>query len=760
MPTRSRTVDRRARPARVALAATVAVAAVAAAVPGARSPLIGVSAWAAVVLVTAGILRFRPAVVRPWWAVALMLALWAVGTTVVQVQGRTSGVVDVAVGLGQAVAVLITVALLRTSGRAAPERRGASMDLLVIVTVLTLVVLQLVSVAMSSTGRRDIATVAVPTVDIAVIGLLLRVVVTFARLQAAVVLGLVGALATVVYDLLAAVGGNRLALPGSGDQVLGILCVLLLGVAATHPTMVAVFAGSAFVGRRASAALLGLMPLVVVPFALWALARATRTAGLPTPLLLLGGCVVAGLCLLRGALVLHHSESVAEHDPVTGLLNRRGLSRVFTVDQPAGGWGVLLVEVRDFRQVRDTHGHDVSDALLLAIRDRLVAVTGSAAVLARLRGDEFMVLVPAAGTDAAAEAVVRALRRPVTVGGQDFAAEASVGTARTGGRTALLEILTEVDVAVSAARAAGANTVAAFRSDMRAALVRRFALAGQLRQLLDPDPDPDPGAGTGAVGRLELHYQPLVDLRTGAAVGAEALVRWRHPEHGLLPPGEFLPLVNLGGLDGRLDAVVLETAVADLGRWRAEQRPLLPISVNVTLTSLLDPTLGDRVLAALAAADLEPHVMNIEITEWEQLPDSDAVAANVDRLTAGGVGLHLDDYGAGYTSLEYLLRFPITTLKLDRSIVVSVTDDHVHLVAAIAAMAATLGIDLLAEGIETPEQQARLVALGVRHGQGWLFAASMDAAEFARRHLGGAGAAADLRGGHLVSARGPGPAGR
>ena len=725
-----------ARGAWRALAGTTAAVTTAAVLPPARSPLIAAAAWASVALVLAGVGRHRQGRRSPWLLVAAMLAFWAVGTTLVQLQDRVSALTVVVVGAGQAIAVAVSIVLLRTLAPERRRRRAATLDLLVIAVVLALVLVQLVAVALArvpgtpavpgSGGRSGwTAAVVVPTVDVAITGLLVRVAVVNARLQPAAALGLVAAVGTVLYDLVAQLGGHRLALPGSGDQVLGIGCVLLFGVAALHPTMGLVFDRSVVVRRPPSAALLGLLPLVAVPVGVWSVARAMPVRGLPTAVFLLTGSVVAGLCLVRGAQALRAVEHLAEHDVLTGLPNRRGLERVFADPAPAAGRRLLLVAVDEFKQVNDTHGHDVGDALLLAVRDRLVDAVGSRGVVARLGGDEFVILTASEQSDALAADVQQGMRAAVGVGALSLQLRASIGLANSEdtAHDTLSDLLTCADVAMHAAKSAGRDTLRTFRPRMRAEVARRFTLTAQLRRLLT--------ASATDAGRLQVLYQPLVDLASGAAVGAEALVRWDHPEHGRLAPAHFLGLVHAGGLDHQLDTAVRHTVVTQLAAWRQQGHHPLPVSVNLTRASMEDPLLAGRVLADLAEHAVPPRLLHLEITEHEQLPDEDGVAASLHRLASAGVDVHLDDYGTGYTSLDYLRRYPISLLKLDRSVVCAVRAGDDPLVAGIAAMARTLSVELLAEGVETPEQREHLLGLGIRYGQGWLFHRALSAASYA-----------------------------
>lgn len=715
-------VESRGRTAWLTLALTVLAALAALAVPALRSTAVGTAAVAAPLLTVAGILRYRPRPLVPWCLVTLMLTLWGVGTVQLQVQHRLTPAGSTAVDAGQAVAVLVAVVLVRRSRDRRRDARAGGIDILVIGSVLALVAAQLVSVAAAGDGSGSAASLVVPTVDILVCGLLLRVVVVHRGLSAATTLGLFAALTTVLYDLSARLAGHRLAIPGSPGQALGTVCVMLFAAAALHPTMTRVFDGRPTARRTPSAAFLGLLPLVVVPLALWAVGRAAGTAGLPTAAFLVAGSVVAGLSLIRGAGALRSSERLAEHDALTDLLNRRGLARVFAAGPPSGGWAVLLVDIDEFKQVNETHGHDAGNDLLVAVRDRLLA-HGADGVVARNDGDEFVVLTAPDRAVLVAESVVRGMQEPIRIGARSVPVTVSVGIAPAGAGTDLDELLTQADIAMYVAKGRGRNTIAVFEPRMRIEVVNRFELTGELRDLLV--------RGVPDHGRLEVWYQPLVDLSTGDPVGAEALVRWRHPRHGLLVPGEFLGLVNLAGLDTELDAAVVGRVVAQLREWTAQGREPLAVSVNVTRGTLLQPRFAEDLIAGLVQARVPARLMHVEITEHEELPDDAVVAANLQLLHDAGIDLHLDDYGTGFTSLTYLGRYPITLLKVDRSVVSTVGDHASRLLAGVAALAGALSLDLLAEGVETPAERDRLVDLGIRFGQGYLFSPPVPAQRYA-----------------------------
>ncbi|MCD5349409.1 putative bifunctional diguanylate cyclase/phosphodiesterase [Kineosporia mesophila] len=707
------------------LAATAVVAAVLVAEPGLRSVSTGCAGTLSVGLIVLGVVRHRPGSAS-WPLLALMLAFWALSAVLVHVQGHISSLAVAAVWAGQAVATGVTVNAVVSGKRPVTRSLTAGLDLIIIATVTFLVGAQIVAAGTSES--RNWTAVAVASVDVALLSMLVRFAVSRRALGPSNVLVLVASFLAIVYDLLSAVQGRRLALPGEPSQILAVVFMLLFGIAALHPSMARAFSADTFTQRRPpSTALLGLLPLVLVPSGVAWAADVTGSRNLPPWAIPAAGAIIAGLCLLRGSDGLRSSEYLAEHDPLTGLANRRGLDRAFDEAPRAGGLSLLLIDLDEFKQVNDTHGHNVGDALLLLLRDRLVRATGTSGLAARLGGDEFVVLTQPHLAPVVAERFLQSLREPAVVGDLVLRTGASVGTADATSDATLAELLTHADVAMYAAKAAGGGRALAFHPAMRAEVARRFTLSSQVRQLL--------GHETFDVGRLEIRYQPLVELHSGRVIGAEALVRWMHPEHGLLSPDAFLGLVNSNHLDTELDAVVLNDVLTQLAQWRDQGLPMLPVSVNLTRDSLEDARLADRVLAALAVLSLPTSVLHLEITEHDQLSTDSPAQHTLGVLDAAGVRVYLDDYGTGYTSLEYLHRFPIKVLKLDRSVVTPLDAGQVHLVGAVNAMAVALDLEILAEGIETPEQRDQLMSLGIRYGQGYLFSRPLTAAQYAQTAL-------------------------
>jgi diguanylate cyclase (GGDEF)-like protein/PAS domain S-box-containing protein len=453
----------------------------------------------------------------------------------------------------------------------------------------------------------------------------------------------------------------------------------------------------------------------------------------------------------------------ALHDPLTGLGNRTlfrarveaALARAAREGGAAGGAGVavLFLDLDNFKTVNDSLGHGAGDALLTAVARRLLSATRGCDAVARLGGDEFAVLLDAVRDPSeavvVAERVLDALRRPVVLDGAEVAAPASVGIATSAHADTAEALLRDADVAMYQAKAQGRANYRLFEPAMHAAALTRLQLEGELRraveQLLAPaGPGDAPDAGPGAFGVL---YQPIVALATGEVRGVEALVRWHHPERGVVPPGQFMPLAEETGMVVPLGRWVLREACRQVGVWRRAHRGAagLRVAVNVAERQLRDPGLVDDVRAALVAAALPAGALLLEITEGALMQEPAQAARTLADLRELGVRVAVDDFGTGYSSLGYLQQFPVDVLKIDRAFVAALGAgvangaagarppgrpgvDDAALVRAIVHLGHTLALETVAEGIEDAGQAAALRALGCSLGQGYLFARPLEPA--------------------------------
>jgi diguanylate cyclase (GGDEF)-like protein len=409
----------------------------------------------------------------------------------------------------------------------------------------------------------------------------------------------------------------------------------------------------------------------------------------------------------------------ATTDSLSGLANRAAFSArlqstLARPDRRSGNQAVLFVDLDDFKDVNDTLGHAAGDELLRVVAARLTETVRPGDLVARLGGDEFALLLdglPEPG-DAltVAERVVAALAEPVQIGDGWVNVGASVGMALRREDSSLDGLMREADVAMYAAKGKGKNRVERYDAGLDDLAVAR--------QLLKADLD-----GAAGRGELVLDYQPMVDLDTGRLVGLEALVRWQHPTQGLLPPSAFIEVAEETGAIISIGAFVLETAAEQLQLWqRRYGLPDLWMSVNVSVCELDRPGFAEDVKTTLLTARLDPTRVVLEVTETVLANPKGAAAPTLEALRLTGVRVALDDFGTGYSSIAYLRELPVDILKIDRSFL---TDTYAGgpghaLLEAIVAMARSLGLDVIPEGIEEPDQLFRLRDMGCQIGQGFL----------------------------------------
>jgi diguanylate cyclase (GGDEF)-like protein/PAS domain S-box-containing protein len=416
----------------------------------------------------------------------------------------------------------------------------------------------------------------------------------------------------------------------------------------------------------------------------------------------------------------------ALHDPLTGLANRRLFAdRVdhALAQREAGGIAVLFLDLDDFKVVNDSLGHGAGDALLVTVAERLVSQVRAGDTVARLGGDEFAVLleqdVAPGDAESAAERLIAVLHEPVVVGSTELRTRASIGIAPVQPGDTGEDVLRNADLAMYMAKGAGKGRAATFRPEMHSATVGRLELTADLRAAIEH-------------GELRLHYQPTVQLSTGAVTGVEALVRWQHPVRGLISPAQFIPLAEESGLVVPLGRWVLGQACREAVRWpQLPGRRPISLAVNLSTRHLSDPSVVDDVRLALAESGLEPSRLVVEITETGLVDDEDVVLGALHALKHVGVRLAVDDFGTGYSSLSYLKRFPIDVLKVDKSFVdglgIGGGGEATGLVQAILGMARTLRMSTVAEGIEDVDQLCELAELGCDNGQGYLLSRPVPA---------------------------------
>jgi diguanylate cyclase (GGDEF)-like protein len=385
----------------------------------------------------------------------------------------------------------------------------------------------------------------------------------------------------------------------------------------------------------------------------------------------------------------------------------------------------MFIDLDGFKGVNDTLGHECGDVLLRVIAERLGASTRTTDTVARLGGDEFAILLEDLrmpfDTPTVAERLLTAVAKPTELGDRTVVVSASMGIAIAEGHGETSdEMLANADVAMYAAKAAGKGTYQVFDPDMRYKLEERFDLRNDLKKAVRRD-------------EFVLHYQPIFDLQGRRLEGVEALLRWNHPEKGLVPPLDFIPAAEETGEIVPIGRWVLQQACLQIRQWRMEHTDAADISVSVNLSprQIQSKSVVEDVRAALDESGIEPSSLVLEITESTLLHDAPSTMEKLNALKGLGVKLAIDDFGTGYSSLSYLQRFPIDALKIDRSFISGVTSgiEDSALTEAIIRMARTLSLSTVAEGIEHPEQLARLTELGCGSGQGFLLARPVPADE-------------------------------
>jgi diguanylate cyclase (GGDEF)-like protein/PAS domain S-box-containing protein len=423
---------------------------------------------------------------------------------------------------------------------------------------------------------------------------------------------------------------------------------------------------------------------------------------------------------------IHH---LAYFDALTGLPNRVQFNRLadqaLMASKRKEGFGaVLFIDLNRFKPINDTLGHVVGDKVLQETANRFRSCLRGADVVCRLGGDEFAVgLFEIASRDHAANVahkLLAALDDPIVIGGRELKLGAAIGISifpEDGMDTETL--LRQADIAMYRAKQTGPDGLSFFSEDMNQRAVDRLNLEAGLRRAIDRD-------------ELLLHYQPKVSIETGAIIGAEALVRWRHPERGLVPPAEFVPVAEESGLIVHVSNWVLEAACRQIRQWMDEGLPAMHIAVNLSARDF-SSSLPARVQELLERHKIGAEWLELEITEGMLMHHTAKVVAMMDEITALGVALSLDDFGTGYSSLSYLKRFPIDTLKIDRSFVISIPDDvdDCAIAGAIVSMSKQLKHNVIAEGVESGDQLAFLKSLGCDEIQGYLFSPPVPAETFA-----------------------------
>ncbi|MDL2339135.1 MAG: EAL domain-containing protein [Pseudomonadota bacterium] len=424
-------------------------------------------------------------------------------------------------------------------------------------------------------------------------------------------------------------------------------------------------------------------------------------------------------------------EKIAMHDTLTGLPNR-ALFRELTISAVAdarrhgGRLALLFIDLDRFKAVNDTLGHAAGDALLVELSERLRAAMRASDVVCRHSGDEFTVLLRDVKhwdeVAATADRLLKEIEKPLRLGARLVGVSASIGVALFPDDASDHETLvSHADTAMYVAKSLGRGRCSFFRADFNTQLLLNLQLEQELRQALARD-------------EFELFYQPQVDTGTGALTGCEALIRWNHPQRGLVPPLEFIGAAEHCGLISEIGAWTIRTACAQIARWKIAGVRFGSVAVNVSALEFRSHRLLDTLTAAMADFGVQPHELEIELTESVLMTDTDTTQVIVERLHALGLPLAVDDFGTGYSSLAYLKRLRPSKIKIDRSFVRDLPggDDDRVLVQAIVQLATALGIRVIAEGVETEAQRDFLRRIGCGLLQGYLISRPQPVEGFER----------------------------
>jgi diguanylate cyclase (GGDEF)-like protein/PAS domain S-box-containing protein len=417
----------------------------------------------------------------------------------------------------------------------------------------------------------------------------------------------------------------------------------------------------------------------------------------------------------------------AFHDSLTGLPNRAlfidhlKLAVNHCRRRPGYLFAVLFIDLDRFKVINDSLGHMVGDELLVTIARRLEICLREGDTIARLGGDEFTILLDGikdyGDAQRVAERVQEVLEQPFGLAGRELFVTASVGIKYSGdGDEQPEDILRDADTAMYCAKALGKAQYQVFDAKMHTHALTLLEIESDLRRAIEKE-------------EFEVKYQPIVSLESGRIRGFEALVRWRHPERGLILPSDFIPIAEETGLIIQIDRWVLKQSCLQMRRWQ-EALPVtrrMKISVNLSCKQFMQPTIVGQVLEILQETGLDPGSLKLEITESVMMERGDYAMSVLEQLSGAGIELSLDDFGTGYSSLSYIHHFPVTALKIDQSFIKRIgREQNGEIVRAVVALARNLGLEVVAEGIETVMQLNQLKALGCEQGQGYYFSEPID----------------------------------
>ena len=708
----------------------------------------------ATVVILVAVQRHHPAQRGAWWLIAAGLAFLSVGDITYSVDYFFNpeipypSLADVPYLVGYA--ALVSGAIVLVRGRSNGNDRTPLIDAAILAAGAS-AVFWVVIMAPNISGATDplsiFVSLAYPCMDLMLLTIGLRALLGGGSQPRYLQLLLVGIaiyfVADIVYAMALLDGTYADGHPVDAGWITG---VLIMAVAGLHPSVNAKVIPSAVADAHLSRSRLALLAIaaMLAPGILLFHSNAIQPDLLIG--LVLSWTILFGLVLIRlattvdelGVSLLHRRRLQddlayqATHDPLTRLANRtlfeERLDAAIAIDP--GRTALIFLDLDDFKTINDTLGHGTGDELLRTVAARIQRELRSDGLAARLGGDEFGVLIEHCPDEtvaqSVAERVLSSIRAPVALGGRRLTARASAGIALGRPASTGMDLMRDADVAMYQAKSQGKDKVEIHEPAMHESIVRGYELRTEL-------------AAAITSGAFFLEYQPGIEIDPGTTIGAEALVRWRHPERGVIGPLEFIPIAESCGLIHPLGSWILREACTTAAAWPAAPGGQgLLVSVNLAPSQLLQPHIVDEVAEILRETGLEANRLVIEVTE-SALTDVDAARLALLGLRELGVLLALDDFGTGYSALSHLAELPFDIIKIDRSFVVAMEDDArvEALLEGILGLCRSLGMWSIAEGIETASQLERLRRLGCLYGQGYLFARPMAAAAFEAMLLGG-----------------------
>jgi diguanylate cyclase len=690
--------------------------------------LVGFTTAAAVIV---GRRRHRPTVTFPWTMFALSCICFILGAGLRQaLDGQAiAPLADVFSLAGYATTFLAFIALLRNrrADGAGPHELIDGVIVCVAAASAALVLLALPVVDSLGWSAFTVLLGAYPVIDVAVVFVAVLLYWTSANRVVSFWLLALTMTAMLVGDIgYAYIGTHGQVVGGSLMDLPFVLAFGCFGAAALHPSMTELSdIQPRPVQSWSRARLVVLVPALLVPSLVLILSPSSDAADWICGV---ASSTIALLLLARAiGAVGEHTVSQqdlryqATHDALTGLANRaRLVERVDAFIQRSeradGRVDLLFLDLDKFKLINDTWGHQMGDQVLRTAADRLRRIVDASDVLARLGGDEFVIaryVEPGqsrSGEMLAAD-IIDSFRAPLSETDTTLVATVSIGLVSSTHAASAEGLIRDADTAMYRAKGSGRNRCVTFDSGMHDAVRRRVETELALRHALDRD-------------QFRLNYQPIVNLESRRVVGVEALLRWAHPGMGMVAPLDFIPVAEETGLIVEIGEWVVSESLRQLSLWHAAGHESLWCSVNVSARQLRDSRLVDHLEAELLRFGVAPDKLVVEITESAMMDDEETSAALLGRLRALGVPLAVDDFGTGYSSLGHLRRFPVSKVKIDREFIAGLgTDnDDAEIVRAVVAMSLAMGLEVVAEGIETEGQRRLLLETGVQLGQGWLFA--------------------------------------